>query len=78
MLKIGQVSESLNTQGYVCIVDDYEEEAVRLVKNGSKVEAYLKRKGKGEVLSVYSCDTVQDIIHDLGNREITENEYNKY
>ncbi len=78
MLKIGQVSKRLLLQGFVCIVDDYEDEAVRLEMNGSKVLAYLKRKGRNEVKSSYECDTVQNIIHELNNREITREEYDNY
>ena len=78
MLKIGQVSKQLLAQGYVCIVDDYEDEAVRLVMKGSDVLAYLKRKGRKEVKSLYSCDTVQSIIHELNNREVTKEEYDNY
>ncbi len=78
MLKIGQVSERLQTQGYVCIVDDYEEEAVRLEMNDSNVTAYLKRKGGNEIESLLSCDTVQNIIIELNNREVTREEYDHY
>ena len=77
-MRIGQVSESYTKQSYVCIVDDYEEKAVRLVNDDSETLAFLKRKGQKEVKSIYSCDMVQDIIHDLNNREITLEEYDKY
>ena len=78
MLEIGQVWEQLLTQGYVCVVDDYEEKAVRLVMKSSDVEAYLKRKGRKEVKTPYSYDTVQCIIHELNNHELTKEEYENY
>ena len=77
-MRIGQVSESYDKQGYVCIVDDCEEMAVRLANINSETLAFLKRKGQKELKSIYSCDTVQEIIHELNNREITLEEYNKY
>lgn len=78
MLEIGQVSESLSTKGVVYVEDVYEDRAVRLVKNDNGIDAYIKRKGKDEVRSKYSVDTVQETIHELHNREMTSEEYDRY
>lgn len=78
MLKIGLLTERLQTQGYVCIVDDYEEKAVRLEIVGGKEYAYIKRKGHKEVKTLKKLDGVQDIINDLNNRELTRKEYDNY
>ena len=78
MLEIVQVLESLFTKGVVYVEDVYEDRAVRLVKNGDSIDAYIKRKGEDEIRSIYSGDMVQETITELHNKEITLEEYNRY
>ena len=59
-------------------VDIFEDRAVRLVKTEKGIDAYIKRKGKDEIRSLYSCDSVQETIHELHNREMTPEEYYNY
>ena len=78
MLKVGQVMQSLDKKGSVYIEDVYEDRVVRLEKNGNKVDAYIKRKGQNEIVSRYYADSVQETIHELHNKEITQDEYDRY
>ena len=78
MLKQGQVMQKQKKNGSVYIEDVYEDRAVRLVDLGNTIEAYIKRKGCCEIKSLYSTDSVQETINELHNREITQEEYNKY
>ncbi len=78
MLKIGQVTNSICKNGVVYVEDVYEDRAVRLVKTEKGIDAYIKRKGEDEIRSLYSCDSVQETIHELHNREMTSEEYYNY
>ena len=78
MLKIGQVFESLQKQGFVCVVDEYEELAVRLVHDDNETKVYVKRKGRKEIPSKLSVDIIQETIHELNNKEISLEDYYKY
>ncbi len=78
MLKKGQVFESLSKNGVVYVEDVYEDRAVRLVRAGKDIEAYIKKKGVNEIVSKFSCDMVQETIDELHNREMTLEEYNRY
>ncbi len=78
MLKVGQVMQSLEKNGSVYIEDVYENRAVRLVDKGNSIDAYIKRKGDKEIKSKYSTDMVQETITELHNKEITQDEYDRY
>lgn len=62
----------MQAQGYVCIVDDYEELAVRVEKEGY----YLKRKGRKEVRSDHYH--AEKYLCELNNRLISRKEYDLY
>jgi len=78
MLEIGQVSKRLRTRGYVCVVDRVDKKAVRLEQGKSGTRVFIKRKGQEEVRSLLSEDSVQDVINNLYNDEITRKEYDEY
>ena len=71
MMKIGQVTNSYLTKGVVCVIDDYEHVAVRLLKNGSETDVFIKRKGKKEIPSRLETDIVQKTLNELNNREVS-------
>lgn len=60
----------------VCISDEFEEAAVRLVYEDGATKAYIKHKGRKEVVIPQSNETVCEII--LSGKEITEHEYDGY
>lgn len=60
----------------VCISDEFEEAAVRLIYEGGSTRAYIKHKGRKEVSISQSNETVCEII--LSGKEISESEYEKY
>lgn len=78
MIEIDRVSNRLLEQGYVCIVDDFEERAALVMYDGKDRKAFVKCKGGKEVQFPHYEDIVQDIINELHNREITKEEYDNY
>ena len=44
MLEHGEVIRTFLSQGHVCVIDDYEEEAVRLEHRDGKTSVFIKRK----------------------------------
>lgn len=60
----------------VCISDEFEEAAVRLIYEDGETKAYIKHKGRREVSIPQSNETVCEII--LSGKEIAESEYDKY
>ena len=78
MLEYGEVSRAYLRQGYVCVIDDCEEEAVRLENRNGKTFVFIKRKGRNEIPTIMSEDCVQNIICELNNRIVSREEYNKY
>ena len=72
MLESGYVYKNLQAKGYVCIIDDYEDMAVRIDKDGY----YLKRKGRTEVRSDHYH--AEKYLCELNNRLISREEYDAY
>ena len=72
MLENDYVFKNLQAKGYVCIVDDYEEIAVRVDKDG----CYLKRKGRLEVRSDHYH--AEKYLCELNNRLVSREEYDLY
>lgn len=70
------LQEKLLAGKSVCVLDEFEEAAVRLVCDGGATKAYIKHKGRKEVGISQSNETVCEII--LSGKEITESEYGKY
>lgn len=60
----------------VCVSDEFEEAAVRLVYEDGTTKAYIKHKGRKEMSISQSNETVCEII--LSGKEIAESEYEKY
>ncbi len=76
MLERNLVEKRLNTRGWVCIADDFFGRAVRIVKDESGYQYFIKPKGRDEVRST-RYDT-SPYVDDLSNREITLEEYNEF
>lgn len=60
----------------VCVLGKFEEAALRLVYEGGETKAYIKHKGRKELVIPQSNETVCEII--LSGKEITEHEYDGY
>lgn len=78
MLEYGEVTRTFLSQGHVCVIDDYEEEAVRLESRNGKTFVFIKRKGRNEIPTIMIEDCVQNIINELNNRIVSREEYDKY
>ena len=76
MLEKGLVEKRLKTRGYVCIADDFEGKAVRIVRGKSGDRFFIKPKGHEEVRSTRY--DISPYIDDYSNREITRKEYDEY
>lgn len=66
----------LDRNGVVFIEDDYEEVAVRLVRNNGSLLSYIKRKGGSEIRTTTTSKMVFDTI--ISGKEISSHEYDKY
>lgn len=60
----------------VCISDDFDEAAIRLVYDGKSTKAFIKRPGRSEKEIPQSNETVCEII--LSGKEIPQSSYDKY
>ena len=78
MLEFGDVIRTFLCQGHVCVIDDYEEEAVRLEHRDGKTSVFIKRKERNEIPTIMSENCVQNIIIELNNRIVSREEYDKY
>ena len=76
MLESGYVYKNLQAKGYVCIIDDYEDRAVRVEKVGNAFSYYIKRKGGNEVRSNHY--TAEKYLCELNNRMASREEYDAY
>jgi hypothetical protein len=74
MLEHGEVIRTFLSQGHVCVIDDYEEEAVRLEHRDGKTSVFIKRKERIETPTIMSEDCVQNIIVELNNRIVSREE----
>ncbi len=77
-MKRGEVENTLIKDRRICVICDIDEVATRLECDGPEINAFVKRKGKQEVVSDYSCDMVQDVICELSSRIVSREEYDKY
>jgi len=76
ILERNLVEKRLSTRGWVCIADDFFGKAVRIVREKSGDQFFIKPKGYDEVRSTrYHASPYVD---DLSNREITLEEYYEF
>ena len=76
MLERNLVEKRLSTRGWVCIADDFFCKAVRIVREKSGDQFFIKPKGYDEVRSTrYHASPIVD---DCSNREITLEEYYEF
>ena len=76
MLESGYVYKNLRTKGFVCIIDDYYDKAVRVEKVGSRFDYYIKHKGEIEVRTNHY--TAEKYLCELNNRLVSREEYGNY
>ncbi len=77
-MKIGEVEDTLLRDRRICVICDIDEVAARLEHDGPEIKAFVKRKGRREVVSNFSCDMVQEVICELSSRIVSREEYDKY
>jgi len=76
MLSIGEIHNAIRNQGYFCLIDDFEEKAVRVDGTKPTWEYYIKRKGDTEVLSNHYH--AEKYLCELNNRLVCREEYDAY
>ena len=76
MLGINMVENRLSSRGWVCIADDYLGKAVRIVREKSGDQFFVKHTGCDEVRTTRYF--ISPFIDDYSNREITLEEYNEF
>ena len=76
MLEGNLVEKRLDTRGWVCIADDFFGKAVRIVREKSGDQFFIKNRGHDEIRS-----TMYDIspyVDDHSNRKMTLEEYYEF
>jgi hypothetical protein len=76
MLERNLVEKRLSTRGWVCVADDFFCKAVRIVRDESGDQFFIKPKGHDEVRSTRYY--ISPIVDDCSNREITLEEYYEF
>ena len=76
MLETNLVEKRLSSRGWVCVADDYFGKAVRIVREKSGDQFFIKHTGCDEVRTTRYV--IFPFIHDFSNREITLEEYYEF
>ena len=70
------VEKRLSTRGWVCVADDFFCKAVRIVREKSGDQFFIKHRGHDEVRSTRY--DISPFVDDHSNREMTLEEYNEF